>query len=160
MNSWKFLVACMGLSGALIAIPAQVDAAAVNYLRSEHSGHTDRLEKFWMTMEEKLALRKDQKEQLKAYRDSTREERKKLKDESKKLRKQIKDALESGASDSTLENLGSEWGKVQVKRMSLAHKYQKKFKEVLDAEQKAKLEKFKAEHRDEWRKQHDNGDDD
>ncbi len=156
MNSWKFLVGCMSLSGALIAFPGQADATAINYHKQDHS---ERFEKFWMTLEEKLALRKDQKEELKKHRESVREEKKKLKEDSKKLHKQIKEALESNADPSTLDNLGAEWGKIQVKRMEMAHKYQKKFKEVLDEEQKAKLEKFKAEHRQEWKKKYEDDED-
>ncbi|WP_346836418.1 Spy/CpxP family protein refolding chaperone [Microbulbifer sp. SAOS-129_SWC] len=156
MNSWKLVVACLGLAGILIALPGQAGATAVNYQRHEHS---DRFDKFWMTLEAKLELTKDQKEKLKAYRESTSEERKQLKEQSKKLHKQIKDALESGADQSTLDNLGAEWGKVQVKRMALAHKYQNKFKEMLNDEQKAKLEKFKSELRGKWHMKHGDMDD-
>jgi len=156
MKSWKFLVGCMSLSGALIALPGQADAAAINYHKHDHS---ERFEKFWMTLEEKLALRKDQKEAMKKHREAVREERKKLKEESKNLHKQIKEALESNASQSMLDNLGAALGKVQVKKMETTHKYQKKFKEMLDEEQKAKLEKFKAEHRQEWMKKYE-GDED
>ncbi|TLM79346.1 Spy/CpxP family protein refolding chaperone [Microbulbifer harenosus] len=157
MSSWKYLVACMGLSGVLVALPGQADAAIVNYQKHDHS---ERFDKFWMTLEEKLALRKEQKEELRKHREAVKEERKKLKEESKKLHKQIKDALESGADRSTLDSLGAQWGKVQVAKMEMAHKYQKKFKEILDEEQKARLEKFKAEHRDEWEKKYRGGDDD
>ncbi|MCW8128548.1 Spy/CpxP family protein refolding chaperone [Microbulbifer halophilus] len=156
MKSWKFFIACMGLSGSLIALPGQADAAAVNYHKHDHS---ERFEKFWMTLEEKLELRKDQKEDLKKHRESVKKEKKQLKEDSKKLHKQIKKALKSGADQSTLGNLGAQWGQVQVKRMEMAHKYQKKFKEVLDEEQKAKLEEFKDKHRDEWKKKIGDSDD-
>lgn len=157
MNSWKLLSACMFLSGALVALPGQTDAAVVNYHKHDHS---ERFDKFWMTLEEKLELRKEQKEELKKHREAVKDERKQLKEESRKLHKQIKAALESGADQSTLDNLGSQWGKVQMKRMAMAHKYQKEFKKILDDEQKAKLEKFKAEHRDEWKKKLGDNDDD
>ena len=157
MNSWKFLVACISLSGALVALPGQADAAAVNYYKQDHPG---KLDKFWMKIEDKLELSKDQKEELKTYRESVRKDREKLKEESKNLHKKIQDALESGADQATLDNLGSEWGKVQVKRMALAHKYQKKVQEVLNEEQKAKLEKMKAEHREKWKRKMEERDDD
>lgn len=156
MNSWKFFVGCMSLSGALIALPGQADAAAINYQKHDHS---ERFEKFWMTLEEKLALSKDQKEELKKHRKAVREERKKLKENSKKLHKQIQDALESDADRSTLDNLGAEWGKTQVMRMEMAHKYQKKFRAMLNEEQKEKLDEFKAKHREEWKKKYENDDD-
>ncbi|WP_250464897.1 Spy/CpxP family protein refolding chaperone [Microbulbifer litoralis] len=156
MNSWKYLVGCLSLSGALVALPGQADAAAINYQKHDHS---ERFEKFWMTLEEKLALSKEQREELKKHREAVRGERKELKEDSKKLHKQIKEALESGADRSKLDSLGAEWGKIQVQRMEMAHKYQKKFKEMLSEEQKAKLEKFKAEHRDEWKKKYGNDDD-
>lgn len=156
MNSWKFVVGCMSLSGALIALPGQADAAAINYHKYDYS---ERFEKHWMTLEEKLALSKEQKEELKKHRQSVREERKKLKEDSKKLHKQIKEALESDADRSTLDNLGAEWGKIQVKRMEMAHKYQKKFRAILNDEQKEKLDEFKAKHREEWKKKYESYDD-
>ncbi|WP_288132203.1 Spy/CpxP family protein refolding chaperone [Microbulbifer sp.] len=159
MKFWKAAAGCVAIVGLIAVLPVQADARVVPYLASEHSdGHKDRFEAFWEKVEEKLDLRKEQKRELKSYRDATKEERKTLKEESKKLKKQIKSALESGSDQSTLDKLGAQLGQLHIKRMELSHKYRKKFAEVLDDSQKAKLEKFKSDHSRKWND--DDSDDD
>ena len=159
MKFWKCSVSCVAMLGLLALLPLHADARVVSFLASEHSSdRKERFEAFWESIEDKLDLRKEQRDELKKYRDATKEERKRLKEESKRLKKEIKAALESSADQSTLDKLGAEWGRVNIKLMELSHKYRKKFEEALDDSQRAKLEKLKSDYGRKWKD--DESDDD
>lgn len=73
-------------------------------------------------MARKLELTEGQKAQLKANRDSNSESRNAQRQQLQELRKEIYTALESGADQATLDQLGAELGKLQVQKCKTTSK--------------------------------------
>lgn len=145
MKNWKLAVSSLALAGVLV-----FPAATMAYGGGE--GHHKR---GFEHIARELQLTEGQKAQLKANRDGTREARKAQREQMNELRKQIHTAIESGADQATVDQLGAELGKLKVQQMQNHYQMRQQFEAILTEEQKAKFEELKAErkeHRMKWRK--------
>lgn len=147
MNKWKAIAGSMVLAGALTA-PGLSMAFGPGDHGPQGPGHFRG--HMFEHMADELGLTEGQKAQLKANREANREAHKAQREEMRKLRKQLQEAVESGADQATLDSLGAQLGKLEVARMQEMQKMRQQFESVLTDEQKAKLEKMKAEHKARW----------
>lgn len=151
MNRWKTLTSSAILAGLL--------AAPMMTLADHHKGQGEgwkeqHHERMLERMAEKLELTEGQKAQLKANRDANQEQRMAQRQKMRELRGQIREAIDSGADQATLDQLGTELGKLQVSQMQERHRRQQELESILTDEQKAKLEKMKTERKARWREHH------
>jgi len=145
MKNWKLAVSSLALAGVLVF-------PAVTMAYGGGEGHHKRA---YEHIARELQLTEGQKAQLKANRDGTREARKAQREQMNELRKQIHTAIESGADQAAVDQLGAELGKLKVQQMQNHYQMRQQFEEILTEEQKAKFEELKAErkeHRMKWRK--------
>lgn len=149
MNKWKAMAGSLVLAGAL-AVPgitlAQDDMEPPMPMEHcHHGGH------FFERMADELDLTEGQKAQLKANREANREAHKAQREQMRQLHKQLREAIESGADQATLDNLGAQLGKLQVAKMQQMYTMQQQFEAMLTDEQKAKLEQLKSERKARWK---------
>ncbi|MFA0810026.1 Spy/CpxP family protein refolding chaperone [Microbulbifer epialgicus] len=146
MKNWKLAVGSLALAGVL-AFPAASMA---------FGGSEDHHKRGFEHMARELQLTEGQKAQLKANRDGTREASKVQRERLNELRKQIHSAIESGADQANLDQLGVELGRLKVQQMQNHYQMRQQFEAILTDEQKAKLEELKAERKErrmKWREQ-------
>ncbi|GAA5444967.1 hypothetical protein Misp06_03160 [Microbulbifer sp. NBRC 101763] len=144
MKNWKLAVSSLALAGVL-AFPAATMASG---------GGGDHHKRGFEHMARELQLTEGQKAQLKANRDGTREARNAQREQLNALRKQIHTAIESGADQATVDQLGAELGRLKVQQMQSHHQMRQQFEAILTDEQKAKFEELKAERKErrmKWR---------
>ncbi|WP_444914383.1 Spy/CpxP family protein refolding chaperone [Microbulbifer sp. TRSA007] len=134
MKHWKQAIGSLALVGVLVAPAAMAFGGGV-------SGQGRGFE----YMVRQLELTEGQQAQLKANRESTREARMAQREQMIELRQQINEAIESGADQTTLDQLGEELGKLKVQQMQNHDTMKEQFKAILTDEQKAKLEQLKSE---------------
>ncbi|WHI48081.1 Spy/CpxP family protein refolding chaperone [Microbulbifer sp. JMSA004] len=134
MKHWKQAMGSLALVGVLVA------PAALAFGGSE--GDQGRGFEY---MVRQLELTEGQQAQLKANRESNREARMAQHEQMIELRRQIDAAIESGADQATLDQLGDELGKLKLQEMQNRNKMKEQFKSILTDEQKAKLEQIKSE---------------
>ncbi|QFT54158.1 Spy/CpxP family protein refolding chaperone [Microbulbifer sp. THAF38] len=146
MKNWKLMLSSLALAGVMAAPAATMAFGA-------EGGHHKR---GFEHMARKLELTEGQKAQLKANRDSNSESRNAQRQQLQELRKEIYTALESGADQATLDQLGAELGKLQVQKMQNHFQMRQQFEAILTDEQKAKFEELKEqrkERRVKWREE-------
>ncbi|WP_444937496.1 Spy/CpxP family protein refolding chaperone [Microbulbifer sp. JMSA002] len=146
MKNWKLVLSSLALAGVMAAPVATMAFGA-------EDGHHKRGFEY---MARKLELTEGQKAQLKANRDSNSESRNAQRQQLQELRKQIHTALETGADQATLDQLGAELGKLQVQKMQSHFQLRQQFEALLTDEQKAKFEELKEqrkERRMKWREE-------
>lgn len=139
MTKWKILAGTAILSGALL-VPAVVLAAPDGDHGPRH--HKERMLEH---MAEQLQLTEGQRAQLKANREAGRERRKAARAEMRQVRKQLREAIESGADEATVEDLGIRLGHLEVARAKHRQEQRMQFESILTDEQKAKMEELRAE---------------
>ncbi|WP_444941092.1 Spy/CpxP family protein refolding chaperone [Microbulbifer sp. ZKSA004] len=144
MKHWKQAIGSLALAGVLVA------PAAMAFGGGE-SGQGRGFE----YMVRQLELTEGQQAQLKANRESTREARMAQREQMIELRQQINEAIESGADQTTLDQLGEELGKLKVQQMQNHDTMKEQFKAILTDEQKAKLEQLKSERKERQMKRRD-----
>ncbi|AWF82212.1 hypothetical protein BTJ40_15985 [Microbulbifer sp. A4B17] len=144
MKYWKQALGSLALAGVLVAPVAVASGGS--------EGGQGRGFEY---MARQLELTEGQQAQLKANRDSNREARMAQREQMIELRKQIDTAIESGADQATLDQLGEELGKLKVQEMQSHNKMKEQFRSILTDEQKAKLEQLKSERRGRQMKRRD-----
>lgn len=140
MNKWKTTMSGLALAGAL-AVPAAT--LAQDDFRPHHRGHH-----FIEHMAEELELTEGQVAQLKANREANRDARKAQRKQMRELHKQLREAIESGADQATLDELGVQLGQLHVAKMQEMQQMRQQFEAILTEEQKAGLKQLKAERGD------------
>ncbi|WNZ55159.1 Spy/CpxP family protein refolding chaperone [Microbulbifer sp. EKSA008] len=134
MKHWKQAMGSLALVGVLVA------PAALAFGGGE--GGQGRGFEY---MVRQLELTEGQQAQLKANRESNREARMAQREQMIELRKELNAAIESGADQATLDQLGEELGKLKLQEMQNRNEMKEQFKAILTDEQKAKLEQLKSE---------------
>lgn len=148
MNNWKALAGSLVLgstlvtSGMVMAFPEgdQGPKSFKGHHKGEH--HKGRM---FERMAEKLELTEGQKAQLKADREANKEAHRAQRQELRQVHKQLREAIDSGADQSTLDNLGAKLGQLEVQKMQRMHEKRAQFQSILTDDQKAKLEAMQAE---------------
>ncbi|WP_226648400.1 Spy/CpxP family protein refolding chaperone [Microbulbifer variabilis] len=146
MRNWKLVLSSLALAGVMAA------PAATMAFGGEEGHHKRGFEH----MARKLDLTEGQRAQLKANRDSNSESRNAQRQQLQELRQQIHTALENGADQATLDQLGAELGKLEMQKMQNHFQMRQQFEAILTDEQKAKYEELKEqrkEHRMKWREE-------
>lgn len=146
MKNWKAVAGSLVLAGALAAPGMSLASGGGGH----HHGPHHSKHRMFQHMAEKLELTEGQKAQLKADRDANREAQKAQREKRREIHKQLREAIESGADQATLDQLGAELGKLQVARMQAMHEQHRQFEAILTDEQKTKLEQMRAERKARW----------
>ena len=145
MNKWKALAGSLVLGSALVTSGMVMAFPDGDHgPRGHHKGGPHH-ERMFEHLAEKLDLTEGQKAQLKANREAGKEARKADREEMRAVHKQLREAVESGASDESLKELGNQLGQLEVRKMQRMHEKRVQFESILTNEQKAKLEEMKAE---------------
>ncbi|WP_299584436.1 Spy/CpxP family protein refolding chaperone [uncultured Microbulbifer sp.] len=146
MKNWKVVLGSLALAGVM-AVPA----ASMAFGGGE--GHHKR---GFEHMARELGLTEGQKAQLKANRESNSDSKIAQREQLRALRKQIRAAMESGADQATLDQLGTELGKLEVQKMQNHFQIRQQFEAILTDEQKAKFETLKEKRKErhmKWREE-------
>ncbi|MCO1333955.1 Spy/CpxP family protein refolding chaperone [Microbulbifer sp. OS29] len=136
MKNWKMVVGSFALAGVMV-VPA-VSMACDNARAHGRAQGPEKIAK-------ELQLTEAQRAELKEYRGARRESKLAQREQMHKLRGEIREAIQSGADQATLANLGAELGKLEVAKMQRRNQMLERFESVLTEEQLAKLESLKAE---------------
>ena len=149
MNKWKALAGTLILGSALTTSGMVMAFPDGDHGRGHHNGEHRKgghhKERMFERLAEELELTEGQKAQMKADREAGKEARKADRQAMRDLRKQLREAIDSGADQATLDNLGAQLGKLEVAKMQHMHQKRQQFEAILTDEQKAKLEELKAE---------------
>lgn len=103
-----------------------------------------------------LSLTEEQQQTLKDQRQAGAETRKQLQEQIRAKEQGLQEAVNSGASDSKLQEMANELGKLKATAVLERAKSHQAFLAVLTPEQKQKFDQLKAEHKDKksWREKH------
>ncbi|WP_250462001.1 Spy/CpxP family protein refolding chaperone [Microbulbifer litoralis] len=146
MKNWKVLAGSMVLAGALAAPGISMAFGGGDH----HGGPPHFKHRMFERLADELALTEGQKAQLKANREAGRQAHEDQRGKRHELHKQLREAIEAGADQATLDQLGAQLGKLEVSQMQAMAQQRKQFEAILTDEQKAKLEELKAERRARW----------
>jgi len=95
-------------------------------------------------MAESLGLSDEQREQVKSIHEASKDEMKALKESSKQGRMALKEAVDSGASDSEIDELSAQQGKLMGEMIALKTKNKSRVAAVLTDEQRAKAKEMRG----------------
>ncbi|WP_444931840.1 Spy/CpxP family protein refolding chaperone [Microbulbifer sp. SSSA002] len=146
MKYWKQAVGSLAIAGVLIAPAAMA-------LGSSEGGQGRGFE----YMARQLELTEGQQAQLRANRENSQEARAAQRQQMYELRQQINTAIDSGADQATLNQLGEQLGKLKVQEMLSQNRMREQFKAILTDEQKAKWETLKTQRKERRMMRRDQG---
>lgn len=115
------------------------------YHHYQHGSHGMHGERWLAHMGDKLALTDDQKAKIKEISDKSREEREALREASSKAREAEMNAIHARESEGTLRKLARDSADARVDMMVHGFDMEKRINDVLNQEQRDKLEAIKAE---------------
>ncbi|GAA5523811.1 hypothetical protein Maes01_00360 [Microbulbifer aestuariivivens] len=150
VSQWK-LLAGSAMLAALLGAPL---ASMADNQPGPNEDGKQRHEQRFQRMADELQLTEDQIAQLKANREANKEQRMAQRQEMRKLREQLRKAIEAGADQATLDQLGAELSRLEIAQMQERQRRHQELEAMLTDEQKAKLEEMKSQRKERGRKGH------
>lgn len=144
------LVASVGMTSAAFAGEHGKKCTHDSSAAGMHDRHERHLSKA-------LSLTEEQQQTLKDQRQSQVEARQALREQTRKAEQALRTAVTAGASESELQSLADELGKLKATAALERAKSHKAFLAVLTPEQQQKLETLRSEHKGKvksWRGKH------